>query len=350
MSLEIAKLDANATLLIALSISITINCFFVVKFFFIKIGKVNIGNININYGKDEVRKNLKKKSQALKKEAQKWKKILINLQNKPNDHVENILTGFIELDNATNGFKKSQLISIVGLSGVGKTTFALDIIRKNAIEKNILTLFFSQTTKAEIIIDRLIGAQSGVDSYYLQRGEIKHSDDFNRISDSLDTLAKAPIFIDDTYHESLDDIEHKVSSLKEELNDALIIIDDINLISEKEKRHNLLSRLKKLASDTNFTIIILSHIDSERVYSRGGNVRLSDLEREFAYIVDLIIGINENRWRDYNYPGESPVKEIEILKNKNGATGKFELYHDQRSLTFRDLTEQDKEASSLDSF
>ena len=62
---------------------------------------------------------------------------------KRNNGINGIPSGFEKLDAITKGFQPSNLILVGGVAGMGKTSFALSLIHKMAIENQCPTAFFS---------------------------------------------------------------------------------------------------------------------------------------------------------------------------------------------------------------
>src|SRR3989338_8475050 len=113
------------------------------------------------------------------------------------DELRGVPTGFPELDLKLAGLQKSDLIILAARPGMGKTSLALDIARNTALKHGTSVGIFSLEMSSAQLVDRLLAAESRVDSWRLRTGKITAEDDFSRIRDSLDRLAKAPIFIDD---------------------------------------------------------------------------------------------------------------------------------------------------------
>ena len=120
--------------------------------------------------------------------------------------IRGLPTGFKELDNRLAGLQKSDLIILAARPSMGKTSLALDIARQVA-KTNVAVCIFSLEMSSQQLVDRLIAAESHVDSWKLRTGRLSADDEFARISDALDILAKAPIFIDD-------DPSNKITKMK----------------------------------------------------------------------------------------------------------------------------------------
>ena len=83
------------------------------------------------------------------------------------DHLHNtrhelrgVPTGFIELDNKLAGFQKSDLIILAARPSMGKTSLALDIARKTAVNHKIPVAIFSLEMSSQQLVDRMLSAES----------------------------------------------------------------------------------------------------------------------------------------------------------------------------------------------
>ena len=106
-------------------------------------------------------------------------------------------SGFPELDTLLSGFHPSDLVILAARPSVGKTSFALDIARNAAVRHNVPVGIFSLEMSAEQIIDRMISAESYVNSWKIRTNAVHAQEDFDRIRDAIESLSKAPIYIDD---------------------------------------------------------------------------------------------------------------------------------------------------------
>jgi replicative DNA helicase len=113
------------------------------------------------------------------------------------DEMRGIPTGFKELDIKLAGFQKSDLIILAARPSVGKTSLALDIARQAAVLHNVPVGIFSLEMSSQQLVDRMLAAESRVDSWKLRTGKQIQESDFEAMRSAIDRLAKAPIFIDD---------------------------------------------------------------------------------------------------------------------------------------------------------
>lgn len=273
-----------------------------------------------------------------------WKRI--EKVHDSDGELRGISTGFSSLDNMLSGLQPSDLIILAARPSMGKTSLALDIARKVAVDNGVGVGIFSLEMSAQQLIDRMIASQSQVDSWKLRTGKVTDQEDFTRVRESLEILAKAPIYIDDEAGKDLMSMRSVARRLKSEKGVGLIIIDYLQLASPSKtsgsdnmvQQVTELSRgFKALAREVNVPVLCLSQL-SRNVEHRGGRPRLSDL-RDSGSIeqdADVVMFIhNESRFKD---PSErTNITEIIIEKHRNGPVGKVNLYFDEKKASFRDL-------------
>ncbi len=261
-------------------------------------------------------------------------------------------TGYRDLDNLTAGFQNSDLIIIAARPSMGKTTLALDIARKAAVDSKIPVGIFSLEMSSQQLVQRMLSAQSQVDAWNIRTGKGLKDHDFQLISSSLDILSKAPIYIDDQAGNNITKMRAAARRLKAEYGLGLIIVDYLQLMTTNKNYDSMVNQvteisrsLKSLARELDVPVIALSQL-SRAVEARGGRPRLSDL-RDSGSIeqdADLVMFIHsEDRYKDKEE--KTNITEILIEKHRNGPVGKVELYFDTKKTTFLDI-----EKSSISEF
>lgn len=262
-------------------------------------------------------------------------------------------TGFRDLDQYLSGLQKSDLIILAARPSMGKTTLALDIARKASSNHQVSTIVFSLEMSAQQLVDRMLAAESRVNAWNLRTGNLSAESEFAKIRDSLDRLAKAPIFIDDQAGNSIAKIRSVSRRIKAEHGLGLIIVDYLQLMSTAKNYDSMVNQvteisrsLKGLAKEFDVPVVALSQL-SRAVESRGGRPRLSDL-RDSGSIeqdADVVMFIHrEDKGKDESE--RTNIAEILIEKHRNGPVGKVELYFDEKTTTFLDLEKSDTIAFS----
>ena len=259
------------------------------------------------------------------------------------DELRGIHTGFPSLDNILAGFQKSDLIILAARPSMGKTALALDIARQAATEHNVPVGIFSLEMSSQQLVDRMLAADSKVDAWKLRTGRLKNDEDFARIRESLDSLSKAPIFIDDQPGSTILKMRSVARRLKSEHGLGLIIVDYLQLMNPTNTKasDNLVQQiteisrsLKHMARELDVPVLALSQL-SRAVEQRRGKPRLSDLRDSGSIEQDADVVMFIHRDDKMNENSDKPnIAEILIEKHRNGPTGMVELYFDAKHTTF----------------
>jgi replicative DNA helicase len=271
----------------------------------------------------------------------------IDRLHKNQGELRGVPTGYPELDDKLLGFQKSDLIILAARPSMGKTSLALDIARKSAIEHNIPVGIFSLEMSADQLVDRMLAAESDVDSWKLRTGHnLSLEDDFTRIRDAMDRLAKAPIYIDDQPGNNILKMRSIARRLKSEKGIGLIIVDYLQLMEPVKTKNSdsmvnqiteISKSLKNLAREFEVPVIALSQLN-RAVEARGGEPRLSDLRDSGSIEQDADVVMFIHREDKYNKESDKPnIARIMIEKHRNGPTGVVELYFNDKKTTFQSI-------------
>jgi replicative DNA helicase len=224
-----------------------------------------------------------------------WERIEAHSKN--DGGIRGVPSGFPDLDALLSGFHKSDLVILAARPSVGKTSLALDIARNAAVRHNIPVGIFTLEMSAEQIVDRMLSAESFVNSWKLRTGAVHAEEDFSRIRDALETLSKAPIYIDDKPGNNILAMRSVARRLKREHGIGLIIVDYLQLMSPTNTKQSdsmvqqvteISRSLKNLARELEVPVIALSQL-SRAVEQRGGKPRLSDLRDSGCLTGDTLI-------------------------------------------------------------
>jgi replicative DNA helicase len=267
------------------------------------------------------------------------------------DELRGVPTGFKALDNKLSGFQKSDLIILAARPSMGKTSLALDIARKAAVEHNIPVGIFSLEMSSQQLVDRMLAAEARVDAWKLRTGKnLSVDQDFTRIRDAMEKLAKAPIYIDDQPGNNILKMRAIARRLKSEKSLGLIIVDYLQLMTpvNNVKSDNMVQQvteisrsLKNLARDLDVPVIALSQL-SRAVESRGGKPRLSDLRDSGSIEQDADVVMFIHREKDESgEQARSREATILIEKHRNGPTGEVQLVFDADKSTFLSVEKAD---------
>ncbi len=247
--------------------------------------------------------------------------------HKQDGGLRGVATGFVDLDNATAGLQKSNLIILAARPGVGKTTLAMNIAQYASVKNKKHVGFFSLEMSKEELVDRLLVNEADIDAWRLKTGKLDEND-FTKLSNAMGVLAEAPIYIDDTPALSILEMRTKARRLQVEHGLDLVIVDYLqlarsrNLENRVQEVSEISQGLKNLARELKIPVIALSQL-SRGVESRNiKKPQLSDL-RESGSIeqdADIVMFL----WREDDENLENMM--LDIAKHRNGALASIPLF------------------------
>lgn len=270
-----------------------------------------------------------------------------HLTENPQDK-RGVPSGFTALDNVLAGFQKSDLIILAARPSMGKTTFALDLARNAALLHGASVGIFSLEMSDQQLVDRMLAAESGVDSWKLRTGRLTNDSEYEALQQAMTKLSKAPIHIIDEAAMNIVKMRSAARRLKNEYGLDMLIVDYLQLMSPTMSKGSdsmvqqvteISRSLKILAKELNIPVIALSQL-SRAVEQRGGKPRLSDL-RDSGSIeqdADVVMFIHREDKMNKDKEAERPnIAEILVEKHRNGAVGMAELYFDGQHVRFLNL-------------
>lgn len=246
-----------------------------------------------------------------------------------------VTSGFKSLDRLTHGWQETDLIILAARPSVGKTAFALNLARNAAMNviKPVPVAFFSLEMSAGQLINRLVSSESGINLDKIQRGDLEEHEMKQIYTRAIQSLSRAPIFIDDSAALNIFELRAKARRLKNSNNIGMIIVDYLQLMSgtgndkNREQEISHISRgLKALGKELQIPVIALSQLSREPEKRQGNNKmpQLSDLRESGAIEQDADVvvflyrpeyyGVNTNETGDSNV-GETKAR---VAKNRNG--------------------------------
>lgn len=193
------------------------------------------------------------------------------------------------------------------------SSFALNLARNAALHPRypVAVGIFSLEMSSDQITQRLIAMESDYFLDRIRRGKFEDSSFLDLDRKCRDTIARAPIFIDETPAINIFELRAKARRMVTKDRVKLIIVDYLQLMSGVDDRRNSnreqeiskISRdLKGLAKELKVPVIALSQMSREVEKRKGGEPMLSDLRE--------CLPVNE-----WVYTPEGPVQLKEKPKN-----------------------------------
>ncbi len=270
---------------------------------------------------------------------------VLDMLHKNKGKLPGLSCGFSDLDSKTGGFKNSDFIVVAGRPSMGKTALALNMVEHAVVGCNTPSLMFSLEMSAEQLVMRLLSSLARIDQSKMQRGDLEDHD-WTKFSAAVSQLTDSPLYIDDSPSLTSADLRGRVRRVSREVGGiGLIVIDYLQLMRTSGKYENRtteiseISRsLKALAKEMHCPVIGLSQLNREVEKRADKRPLLADLRDSGAIEqdADIILFI----YRDEVYNDDSPDKgiaEINIGKQRNGATGKVKLSFLSHLTKFEDL-------------
>lgn len=278
--------------------------------------------------------------------SEAWERFEYLSENK--DEKRGVPSGFTSLDNLLSGFQKSDLVILAARPSMGKTTFALDLARNAALLHNQSVGIFSLEMSDQQLVDRMLAAEAGVDSWKLRTGRLSSDIEYEALQEAMTKLHKAPIHIIDEPAMNIVKMRSAARRLKNEYGLDMLIVDYLQLMSPTLTKNSdsmvqqvteISRSLKILARELMVPVVALSQL-SRAVEQRGGKPRLSDL-RDSGSIeqdADVVMFIHREDKMNKDKEAERPnIAEILVEKHRNGPVGHAELYFDDKHVRFLNL-------------
>lgn len=272
----------------------------------------------------------------------------IELLHSGERRLRGVPTGFAPLDDILAGLQKANLIVLAARPSFGKTALALDIARYVAVVEKIPVAIFSLEMSRAEVVDRLIAAQAPVNLWHLRTGRLA-KESFGLISEALDRLARAHIFIEDTPSQTILQIRAMARRMQAEQPLGLLVVDYLQLITPFKETDNVVQQvteisrgLKSLARELDIPVLAVSQLSRAVEARPDKRPQLSDL-RESGSIeqdADVVMLIHQPNRNKTTGP-EEHLCEIIIAKHRNGPIGVRKLYFNKEFVTFVPLSDED---------
>jgi replicative DNA helicase len=265
------------------------------------------------------------------------------------DDIIGVPTSYTDLDKILGGLNKSDLIIVAARPGMGKTALQLAIGQAAARVHGKRVAIFSLEMSGEQLVQRMIAAETRIDSQRLRRGDL-HEHEWPIFYEAAGRISEAQLFIDDTPSINPLQLRTKSRRLYAEHGIDLIMIDYLQLMQSERSQGNRVQEisdisrsLKALARELDVPVVAASQLSRAVEQRQDKRPQLSDL-RDSGSIeqdADIVLFIYRD---DYYKPDDSNrpnIAEINIAKHRNGPTGSIDLYWHSTLATFRNLQRQE---------
>lgn len=247
-------------------------------------------------------------------------------------------TGFTGIDNLLNGIHPGNLIVVASRPGVGKTSFALSILKNFLIVSEKAALIFSIETPADQLALRILACEVKEDINILKGGDF-NNDKSKNFFEAVDKLSGKQIFIDDAPLQSIAQIKEKANATNIKASLGLIIIDYLQLInrdlsaSRHEQLENIVLEIKQMALELKCPVLLLTML----MNNENKNPQLSDLDRigSIGQVADIVMFLQKTGSFVHDITAHELINVV-VAKSCNYKTGSAHLVLKKECYCFED--------------
>lgn len=240
-------------------------------------------------------------------------------------------TGFLRLDEMTQGFREHHLWLIGGYTSVGKTYFALNLVRW-LLEQDKRIVFYSLEMSKVDIISRLMAILTEMPPQYILRGLMTADEKF-RYDIAKSFLAQCKLTIYSDMH-NLDELKFSMieESMKEPV--GVYFLDYVQLVTrtgdEYKDMRAAATELQALMGQLKSPLVMLSQLSNEAVKSPkslvSGFKGAGNLAQAADYGIELWPGEKDMDVFNENKSKGIPVRvKLNLKKNRQGRTGVVDM-------------------------
>lgn len=239
-------------------------------------------------------------------------------------------TSLADLDKLIGGLVKEDLIVIAARASMGKTWLGCYLANHVAMTYQLPVVFFSAEMGREQLTKRFLSMHSQVDSHRLIHNKIYKSE-MDTLSKALGVLVKMPIIIDDTPAGILTPSRMK-SALRriqaERGSIGLIVMDYIQKLGDRAAGNRAQAvgkysgAFKDIAKEFGCPFVALAQINRGVESQANKRPTMADIKDSGDIEQDMDLGLLLYRDEYYDaHTKDKGVMEINVAKNRNGATG-----------------------------
>jgi replicative DNA helicase len=256
-----------------------------------------------------------------------------------------IYTDIERLDQWTGGFREQELVVLTAETGTGKSLLAAQI-RARACRDGHHALFCSGEMTAPHLVSRELASISGVQPIKMRRDDLLTDEDFAALVDAASHQCRVCRILDGEL--TLPRIRRAARKMKSRTGLDLLVLDYDELIeaegkTEFDQQRTIARAAKSLAKELKCVVILISQLRKTTAGEDAGKPTLQRLygnaaKQKFASFIILA-----DRPYVRELQGDEKAAELQLLKSRDGKTGRIKAVFNIRSLRF----EQAEEVSSV---
>ena len=258
--------------------------------------------------------------------------------------ISGVPTGFYDLDNLLTGLHGGELIIVGARPSMGKTSFAMNIAQYASLNKGKTTAVFTLEMPREQIAMRMLCSDAKVDMQRVRKGTLTDQD-WLKLSKSFETMARAPMYIDDTAGITPTQLRSRCRRLMMDKGLDMIVVDYLGLMhgdgrteSRQLEVSEISRQLKAIALELKVPLVACAQLSRANKDRQDKRPVLSDLRDSGSIEQDADVVMFLHREEYYNKETEDKnIGEVNIAKQRSGPLGTVKLAWLSEFTTFANL-------------
>ena len=256
-------------------------------------------------------------------------------------------TGLSDLDSLTGGLNKTDLIIVAARASMGKTWLACYLANYVVTNYQLPVVFFSAEMSGKHLAKRFLALHTEIDSSRLIKNIIYESE-YETLVEGITKLKEMPLEINDTPASSLtpskirSELRRITSKYDGKL--GLVVLDYVQKLGNREASNRaqvigaISGQLKDIAKEFSIPFVVLAQINRGTETRNDKRPVLADIKDsgDLEQDADLVMLLYRDDYYNSN-SSESNVMEINVAKNRNGATGICKIKFDSTIGSFYSL-------------
>lgn len=268
-------------------------------------------------------------------------------------NMKGLSTGFPYVDKMLAGLGPAEMIVVGGRPGEGKTTLAMNWTEWVAVELGQPVGVFSLEMSSKSLGSRLLFQHAGCDYQRFRTGYLEN-EDIPMLSNAAMTIAKAPLFVDDTPSMTIMELRAKARMMHRKHGIKLFVVDyfqliacDRNMRDRQAELAEVSKGLKGIAKDLQVPVVVVAALNRESEREGHRKPRLSDLREagQLEYDADVVgllykpkVDDKEEDMAGWQLGNDWSRKywraNLLIAKQRNGPCGDCELLYNKACMRF----------------
>jgi replicative DNA helicase len=255
-----------------------------------------------------------------------------------------LMTGFVSLDNKMGGLLPGNLMILAARPSMGKTSMAMQSAIDVARSGKSVGIFSLEMSSHELMY-RGVSVITGIPVEDIINGRSLNSEKVKAIGEAMEELNDLSIYIDDCSTQTPVSVKSRIRrTMFSGKKLDFVLLDHLTLMSYQDSQAgnrnldigNITKETKGMAKEFQIPFCLLCQLNRNLEHREDKRPRLSDL-RDSGNIeqdADKVVFI----YRDDYYEKENSlcpgIAEIIVAKNRNGGTGKVQMFFQKECTRF----------------